>query len=377
VDNRQGRTRRPVEERLVKEGTHDPLIDRHTWALAQEKLAWEREQLTVPDRHGHCHSTRIASRNPDYWLRSLFLCGHCGRPLAGRTETDWRSGKKRTVYVCSTYVKGRCGGHAVPCGYQTISHSDAEQLLLDKIKELNLVYDELASGGARDNLRQRLELLGQESARSEQLASDYVAERVETLNSYFTEVLGWKSPPVTGSGEGGDGWRFDPKARGKGKDERPDPYDVEAWDVQRAKRKLASLTEDHTALTLKWAKATDGMQAVLLDEIKRLEAERDHWQRRAVPLEERFEEIRAAEADRQDERQRLLAEWPALEGREKGEAFRRLFKAVKLFWERRYHPASERPTRPRRTNRPGRYSYHLDRSRIEWELPLSDLGDSW
>jgi hypothetical protein len=114
-----------------------------------------------------------------------------------------------------------------------------------------------------------------------------------------------------------------------------------------------------------------------LDEIKRLEAERDRWQRRAVPLEERFLAIMAAEAERQGERQRLLDEWPSLEAREKGESFRRLFKTVTLYWRKVYHPASARPTRPRKTNRPGRNSYHLDRGRIEWAYPVSDLGDTW
>jgi hypothetical protein len=248
----RGRRLRPAAECIVKPNAHDPLIDRPTWELAQKRLADEKAAAAAG-------RTTFSPRNPAYYLRPLLACGHCGKPMMGRTETDCRTGRKTVIYVCSTYVKGRCGGFPVPCGYQKVNHADAERLLLDKIAELNLTYDVLASGGSRDNLQKRLELLGQESARSEQLALDYLTERVETLNAYFTEALGWKAPPIRGSGEDGDGWWFDKKARGKGRDETPDSYDVEAWDVTRAKAKLAALTEEHAALTLKWAKATEGM----------------------------------------------------------------------------------------------------------------------
>ena len=56
---------------------------------------------------------------------------------------------------------------------------------------------------------------------------------------------------------------------------------------------------------------------------------------------------------------------------------RRLFDKVMLRWERKFHPASPKPTRPRKTGRPGRYSYTLKRDEIEWALAPSDLDNSW
>jgi hypothetical protein len=391
VDNRQGRLRRPVEDRLVKEGTHDPLIDRATWDLAQEKLAWEREQLTEPDRHGHCHATRIASRNPAYYLRQLLICGHCGKPMAGRTETDWRSGKKRTVYVCSTYVKGRCGGHPVQCGHQTITHADAEQLLLDKVKELNLQFDQLASGGARATLKDRLRLLGVEDEQSLQKWQGQVDEGIEAFFDWLEQsgidpdhgqrlrqVLAQHAANYyTGAVNGTLKRPGAATLAGLLDRVRDAIVESETLAVERAGAKLATLREDLATYTRNWVKATASMQAVLKQDIDRLEAEIAEWEPRTKPLSERFQVLYAAEAERQAERKKLLAEWPSLESREKGEAFRRLFKEVRLFWLKRYHPASERPTRRRTTSRPGRWSYHLDRGRIEWAYPVSDLADSW
>jgi hypothetical protein len=84
----------------------------------------------------------------------------------------------------------------------------------------------------------------------------------------------------------------------------------------------------------------------------------------------------AAEAERQAEREKLLAEWPTLEGREKGEALRRLFDTVTLFWDKQFHPALHKPTRPRKTDRTGRWSYTLKRDAIKWAFATSDLGSS-
>jgi hypothetical protein len=61
----------------------------------------------------------------------------------------------------------------------------------------------------------------------------------------------------------------------------------------------------------------------------------------------------------------LLAEWPTLEGREEGEALRRLFRTVELLCER-----------TRQTGRPGRYRHTLRRDRTGWAFAASDLDAS-
>jgi hypothetical protein len=77
------------------------------------------------------------------------------------------------------------------------------------------------------------------------------------------------------------------------------------------------------------------------------------------------------------ERRQLLAEWPTLESRERGEAFRRLFKTVKLHWDRQFIPARTTPSHPRKTDRPGRYRYTLRRDLTEWDFTTTDSGGSW
>lgn len=97
-----------------------------------------------------------------------------------------------------------------------------------------------------------------------------------------------------------------------------------------------------------------------------------------VPFRQRLQAIADAERERTAERERLLAEWPTLEAREKGEALRRLFSTVTLFWDKKFHPPVKLPPcRTRKTDRAGRYSYTLRRDRIKWGFAACDLGSSW
>jgi hypothetical protein len=153
--------------------------------------------------------------------------------------------------------------------------------------------------------------------------------------------------------------------------------EAERQAAEHARARLAELEEEHGAYTLAWAKASELQQTVLKKEIDRLEAEIGLWKPRTVSISQRLESVSAARLKVRAERGKLLAEWPMLECREKGEALRRLFKKVTLFWEKRFHPALKKPTRPRKTSRPGRYSYYLQRDRIRWALATSDLENSW
>src|SRR5688572_16764985 len=125
------------------EDTHKGLIDRATWNLAQKKLKGFRERSS------------FSPRNPDYYLKQIFVCGHCGKNMTGRTEIDPSNKERRVVYFCSSYINNKIAGTPSPCGAHRITHANAEKLLLDKIKELSLPYDELASVPARENLRER------------------------------------------------------------------------------------------------------------------------------------------------------------------------------------------------------------------------------
>jgi hypothetical protein len=388
--------RRDVADRLVRKDTHEALIDRKTFELAQKRLAWETKQRSEG-------RTNHSPRNPAYWLKQLFVCGHCGKNMAARMNEG------KVVYVCSSYVQGRMNGHPVECGYHAISHDDGEQLLLDKIKELNVPFDFEASAPARTNLEARLERLGWDDEEAHDRYREWIEQGLQALVDYlkenyaikpaaltrlqktarslysygcltFDQIAGLPANPTAPLPTGADvseqrkaGRKVTHKHEAALANFKQAMQDAEQWAIEEARRKLALVKEEHKTLTLKWAKATDAMEGVLKAEIERLEADIRLWQPRIVPLSKRIDELRTAEADRQAERQKLLDEWPALKGREKGEAMRRLFDTVTLFWDKQFHPPSIRPTRPRKTKRKGRWSYSLKKDVIKWAFAVSDL----
>lgn len=167
---------RDVANRIIKVDTHEPLIDRKTWKLAQAKLAAEQER------------TSYAPRNPAYYLKQIFVCGHCGKGMTARTEVDRKTKRATVVYVCSTYINGRCNGHTSPCGYHRIAHDEAERLLLDKITEMDLQFDNMASVRGRDNLRQRLARLGHNDDASAKQWNEWVNEGIAAFIDYMRET---------------------------------------------------------------------------------------------------------------------------------------------------------------------------------------------
>jgi hypothetical protein len=377
---------RPASECIVKRDTHEALVDRKTVELAQRKLAWESEQTGEDD-----HRSNLPPRNPAYYLKQLFRCGHCGKGLTGRTETDRTTRKRTVVYVCSTYVAGRCNGHPVPCGYQRITHEVAERLLLDKIKELSLPLEETIGKGARENIRARLARLGHEDEESSAQFTGWLSEGIDALADYlieqFPEAADWPNIQrlrrlalngyldETAARPGSDVLIRNPRLTVD--DLKRTVREVEEGEANAARGKIAELRAEHTQLTRAWAKATDAMQAVLKGDIERIEGEMRDWEPRTVPLTDRLDALVAAERERQAEREKLLAEWPALEGRERGEAMRRLFDTVTLFWDKTWEPASPKPTRPRKTDRPGRFRYTLKRDEIKWSFAACDPVGSW
>jgi hypothetical protein len=61
-------------DRLLMKGTHVGLISRKVWNLAQAKLKDEQERISY------------SPRNPEYYLKQIFVCGHCGRNMVGGPE---------------------------------------------------------------------------------------------------------------------------------------------------------------------------------------------------------------------------------------------------------------------------------------------------
>lgn len=371
--------RRDEATRIIKRNTHKGLIDRPMWELAQAKLTSEEDRPS------------FSPRNPDYYLRQIFVCGHCGKNMTGRPEQDPSTGKKKVVYVCSTYVKGRSTMQEVPCGYHRISHDDAERLLLEKIKELGLRHDTTASESPRVSLETRLAQLGHEDHETKKQWRTHISEGVRAFVAHMREI----HP----EDEWQDHHGYQKLARIALYHYWDDQEILKDFSYQRLKledlgalreavqaaeeagvadatKRVAELTAEHEATTRNWTKASEAMQVVLKRDAERLEAEIAQWTSRTVPLSQRFVAINRSWDKQNAEREQLLTEWPTLKVREKGESLRRLFKTVTLFWERTFIPSAAKPTRPRKTNRPGRYRYTLQYERIQWAMTPSDLNGS-
>ncbi len=366
--------RRDLSKCLIRRGTHEGLVEQKTWELAVRKLAAEQER------------TSHAPRNPAYYLKQIFVCGHCGRSMAARTETNPDNGKRTVVYVCSSYLKGRQDGRPVECGYHRLTHYDAERLLLEKVKELNLPFDEAASNSARDNLQSQMDRLGDYDEEARELWWSWLADGVAAVVAYLTATYGLKGKALEIlESAAADFYRLNGKVSYHYRESLPMTLaefkravgEAERIGVEEAARKLECQRSEHKVLTLSWTKATSGMQAVLKQEIERLEAEIRNLEPRTVLVSEQFKRLYDAEAERGVERQQLLGQWRTLGDREKGEALRRLFETVTLYWDKTFHPSEKNPSRPRKTNRSGRYRYSLRRDLIEWGFSTTDLVTSW
>jgi hypothetical protein len=361
IKTKRDKKNRNASERLVKENTHDALIDRDTFKRAQAKLAAERER------------TSHSPRNAAYFLKTVLVCGHCGKSMTGRTEIDPTTKKRKVVYVCASYINGRCNGTTSECGYQRITHADAEKLLTDKIAGLNLHTDLAVSTGARANIKNRLSALGMKDDEQSDQWDKAITEGVNSFARFMvdeydvglediTKVRRFAFNHYCGDETDHDLSRF---TRDLCK-LKSVIQSVESKAVAKAKANLEAVRKKHRTLTVTWAEASADMKAVLREEIEGLEKEIAVLEPKTTPLADRLESVYAEESKIAGERSKLLAELPTLEAREKGEAFRRLFKSVKLYWSRTFREASKTPTRPRKTNRAGRYSYALQTERIEW-----------
>ena len=124
----------------------------------------------------------------------------------------------------------------------------------------------------------------------------------------------------------------------------------------------------HTSLTLDWVKASDMGKAKIKAEMDRVEQEIDALKPKTERLSDRLGRLFKSSLSAYEERTRLIDEWPSMENREKGEALRKVFKKVALFWDRKFRPAEKNPSRPRKTKRNRRMSYNLLTDRIQWDF---------
>jgi hypothetical protein len=126
-----------------------------------------------------------------------------------------------------------------------------------------------------------------------------------------------------------------------------------------------------------WFKADAEQQADFKPKLDDLKRQIEELRPRTIPLSERLATIRAADRQREAERRQLLREYKGLDGRQRGESFRRLFKKVVLSWRSRQTAHTDRPGRTRKTSRPPRRLFELEKEKIDWQMADSVVSGSW
>jgi len=121
TNNNKGKRRwrrKPQEDAIAVDGTHEGIIDPELFARVQSKV----------QRHkGH----RRGGIRTEYPFSGLIYCEHCGKTMEGNTRR-LRDGAgaltyEHAQYLCGTYSKfGPDGKNNTTCGHHTI---DAEQVL--------------------------------------------------------------------------------------------------------------------------------------------------------------------------------------------------------------------------------------------------------
>lgn len=368
-----GAEKRDLADCLVRKDTHVGIIPRPLFAKVQGRLA--REQRT-----------NFPGRNPEYWLKPLLKCGHCGGNMTGRSYKNPRTKEKIVSYCCLSYVMGQGSGVKTGCGYHAIRHDEAERLLLDKLAELGVAFDQAGTEQARLRLEERHKLLGEEArelaAKRLQLASEGIEAYAEEVRRRLPDVDTSIVQSVTATLAKAKALVIQADGSAKA---FPLEYTLDALRQSvgtvedtvcaTAKAKAEELTREHKALTLAWAKASEASQAVLKEELDRLEASIRHYQAEAVPLWDRLAKVDEALQQRLADMNALAADWPLMEGRAKAEALLSVFRRVTLKWVREWHPANN----PRRKGvkpghgKEGRFSYTLDTNAIQWEYTVSNV----
>lgn len=362
-------TRRDESERLIMTDTHEALITRKTWELAQAKIASETQ-----DREKK--RTSFSPRNPNYFLKQILVCGHCGKGMVGRTEKNGT-----VVYLCGSYVNAHTIGNPHECGFHSIKHEYAEGLLLAKAAELGIPVTVPEGIETPKSVNLRLENLQDASDEAVEELADAIKDGTQALIKYFREHYDLTAKELSSIKRcaaefynvGDLTRRYRELLPVDFRDFKKAIDDCERRAIKMAAKHFQQLKDQHTKLVIAKALASDREKVVLAHQVESIEAELDKWEPRMLPLIDKIQAIHDADDARLKQYSDLLVDWPNMEARAKGEALRRIFDKVHLFWDKQWHPSEEKPSRPRTTDRDGRWSYTLKVEQIEWGLKDIDL----
>lgn len=361
---------RPESERLIAENVHEPLIAKKIWQLTQKKLAREGDRKVFP------------ARNPAYYLKPLLVCAHCGKNMTGRTEIHPSTKERVIVYFCSSYLTGRQSGIEQTCGAHRITHADAEKLLFEKLTERGVTLDETASKLARNQLSRQLKGTYEADEDDRVEWRKWVDEGSKSLVEHLKSQYDFTPEELASVKMHGKWFYRTGKPRKQAANELPIEWAeftkavraAEKLAVQKAGVKVDAIRASLKKFTLAWVDASEAQKPILREETERLEVELRVWEPRLTPISQHLRQLDVAEEDRIVEREKLIAEWPKLEHSERAEALRQVFHTVRLHWDAKFHEGEKHPGRPRKTDRPGRYSYTLAKDSIEWDYSIPNVS---
>ena len=145
---------KPREEWVVVENFCEPIVSKHLWNKANERLS----SVDRPARH-----------RSKLLLAGLLRCGHCGAPMVS-DKGRGRSGRIYTYYQCQTYKKsGECQNMRTQADIVDRKFINAfleEVLTEDRLRKIyERLYEEL--NRSKEPLKKKLSLLRQEYAQIE------------------------------------------------------------------------------------------------------------------------------------------------------------------------------------------------------------------
>jgi DNA invertase Pin-like site-specific DNA recombinase len=359
------RTREQTDWIIAKDA-HPALIDLNTFDKAQERYKNSKRHIRL--------------RFPNYWLRGTLVCGHCRKALICKQERNGlkpgpykkgpkkgmaRQGKGRVpAYGCQTYIYAKQHGLTCTCKRNTITHADAERLVLDYLKTVRAEIDLSTDQNDYDAL---LALFSQFSAKTDEC---WAVAR-EGLADYCTRIK--EAFGLTADGKKDEDHllallrelleRYNAKAQARGEEpfDMSDMYDlvavIEEEKIVLARSRLEAAKMKLKPIALSWAQATGYERDVLREEVERLNAEIARWQAETVPLLDRLDAIEDecnAIRDRIDTAILTLEESADLR---KAEIVREVLSEVVLYWK-------PNPKRPR--------EQVLDRERTAFRVAIAE-----
>lgn len=121
-------------EWIIKEGTHEPVIEKRVWELSQNLLVKNTRQLDFTNNVG--------------LFSGYIVCGDCNRSMS-KVTNKYKS-KTTTTYICGTYK--RYG--ADMCNRNAIKIEELEEIVLGKLNEqLSNIEDlKLSTNNKHDNI---------------------------------------------------------------------------------------------------------------------------------------------------------------------------------------------------------------------------------